>query len=74
MKHIAIVFIILALVSTFGCSGMTRTQQMTLSGAGIGAGGGAVLGAVSGGSPVVGAVVGSGVGAVTGYILGERKK
>jgi len=74
MKHIAVVFIVLALVSTSGCAGMTRTQQKTLSGAGIGAGGGAILGAVTGGNPVVGAVVGSGVGAVTGYILGEREK
>jgi len=75
MKHIAVVFIILVFVVTFvGCSGMTRTQQTTLSGAGIGAAGGAVLGAVVGGSPVVGAVVGGGVGAVTGYIIGEHKK
>ena len=74
MKQIAIVFIILAIVSTFGCSGMNNTEQKTLSGAGIGAGGGAVLGAVTGGSPVVGAVVGGGVGAVTGYILGESDK
>jgi hypothetical protein len=73
MKHIAVVLLVLALVSTFGCSGMTSTQQKTLSGAGIGAGGGAVLGAVSGGSPVVGAVVGSGIGAITGYILGESQ-
>jgi len=74
MKHIAVVFIFLALVSMFGCAGMSRTQQKTLSGAGIGAGGGAILGAVTGGSPIVGAVVGSGVGAVTGYILGEKEK
>ena len=73
MKHIAVVFItILALFSSLGCSGMTRTQQKTLSGGAIGAGGGAVLGAVTGGSPVVGAVVGGGIGAVTGYILGEH--
>lgn len=74
MKHIAVVFFVLALVSMSGCSGMTRTQQMTLSGAGIGAGGGAILGAVTGGSPAVGAVVGGGVGAVTGYILGESDR
>lgn len=74
MKNIAVVFIFLALVSSFGCAGMTPQQQKTLSGAGIGAGGGAVLGAVTGGSPVVGAVIGSGVGAATGYILGERDK
>ena len=46
MKRIAVVFIILVFTFTFvGCSGMTRTQQTTLSGAGIGAVGGAVLGA-----------------------------
>jgi len=74
MKHIALGFIALAFVSMFGCSGMTQTQQKTLSGAGIGAGSGAVLGIVTGGSPAVGAVVGGGVGAVTGYILGEGEK
>jgi hypothetical protein len=72
MKRITVAFIVLVLASTFGCSGMTGTQQKTLSGAGIGAGGGAVLGAAAGGSPVTGAVVGAGVGAVTGYILGEH--
>ena len=52
MKRIAVVFIILVFVFTFvGCSGMSRTQQTTLSGAGIGAVGGAVLGAAVGGSP-----------------------
>lgn len=74
MKHIAIAFTVLVLASTFGCAGMTGTQQKTLSGAGIGAGGGAVLGAVTGGSPVTGAVIGAGVGAATGYILGEKQK
>ena len=53
MKRIAVVFIILVFTFTFaGCSGMTRTQQTTLSGAGIGAAGGAILGAVVGGSPL----------------------
>jgi hypothetical protein len=74
MKYIMVVFAVLALVSTVGCSGMSRTEQKTLSGAGIGAGAGAVVGAVSGGSPVTGAVVGAGVGAATGYIVGESEK
>lgn len=74
MKYIKVAFIILAFASTLGCSGMSSTQQKTLSGGAIGAGGGAVLGAVTGGSPVVGAVVGGGVGAITGYILGEHNK
>ena len=73
MRHITVVSILLAFVLLFGCAGMTRTQQKTLSGAGIGAGGGAILGAVTGGSPAVGAVIGGGVGAVTGYILGESE-
>jgi len=73
MKRIAVVFIIL--VFTFvGCSGMTRTQQTTLSGAGIGAVGGAVLGAAVGGSPLVGAAAGAAVGGVAGYIVGEHNK
>ena len=75
MKRIAVVFIILVFVFTFvGCSGMTRTQQTTLSGAGIGAAGGVVLGALVGGSPLVGAGVGAAVGGVAGYIVGESKK
>lgn len=74
MKHIKYGFLLFVLAITLGCSGMTNTQQKTLSGAGIGAGGGAVLGAVTGGSAVTGAVIGGGVGAVTGYILGEKDK
>lgn len=72
MRQMMVVLIVLACVSMSGCAGMSRTQQKTLSGAGIGAGAGAVLGAVTGGSPVTGAVVGGGVGAATGYILGEH--
>lgn len=74
MKRISAGLLLLVLATMLGCSGMSNTQQKTLSGAGIGAGGGAVLGAITGGSPVTGAVVGGGVGAVTGYILGESDK
>ena len=45
MKRIVIVFVVFAFVFSFvGCAGMSRTQQTTLSGAGIGAAGGAILG------------------------------
>ena len=74
MKQIALITIIIALITTSGCSGMNNTEQKTLSGAGIGAGAGAVLGAITGGSPVTGAVVGAGVGAASGYIVGESDK
>ena len=72
MKRILIVFFMLAFVFSFvGCAGMSRTQQTTLSGAGIGAVAGGVLGAVVGGSPLVGAAVGAGVGGAAGYVVGE---
>lgn len=72
MKRIVIIFIMLAFVFTFvGCAGMSRTQQTTLSGAGIGAVGGGVLGALVGGNPLVGAAIGAGVGGAAGYVVGE---
>jgi hypothetical protein len=71
MKRIALVFMIFALVFSFGCTGMSARQQSTLSGAGIGAVGGGVLGAVVGGSPVTGALIGAGVGGAAGYLLQE---
>jgi len=72
MKRIVIIFIMLAFVFSFaGCAGMSRTQQTTLSGAGIGAVGGGLLGAAVGGSPLVGAAVGAGVGGAAGYLIGR---
>ena len=71
MKRIAVVFMIFALVFSFGCTGMSARQQSTLSGAGIGAVGGGVLGALVGGSPLVGAAIGTGVGGAAGYMLGQ---
>jgi len=72
MKRIASVFIIIVLVfSSFGCAGLSPTQQSTLTGAGVGALGGGVLGAVVGGSPVTGAVIGAGVGGAAGYLLSK---
>lgn len=64
-------FFTLALVAafTFGCAGMTPTQQRALSGGAIGAAGGAALGAITGGSPAVGAAVGGAAGVLTGIII-----
>ena len=69
MKYLIVVVLALA---TFGCVGMSREQQSTLSGGAIGAGGGALIGGLSGGSPAVGAVLGGAAGALTGYIVGEH--
>ncbi|MBF0523839.1 MAG: hypothetical protein HQK56_01940 [Deltaproteobacteria bacterium] len=72
MKRITLALVILAFVCTVGCSGMSHTQQTTLSGGAIGAAGGAVLGAVVGGNPAVGAAVGGAAGATVGYLIGEH--
>jgi len=74
MKRLTIAIVVIFLVALNGCSGMTRTQQTTLSGGAIGAGAGAALGAIVGKNPVVGAVVGGTAGAITGYFIGEQQK
>lgn len=56
------------------CSGMSQTQQRTLSGAGIGAGVGVVGTAVTGGCISCGAAIGAAVGAGTGYVYDKTKK
>jgi osmotically inducible lipoprotein OsmB len=66
--------VVFTLMFTFGCTGMTPTQQSTLSGGAIGAAGGAGIAAIAGGNPAVGAVVGGGLGALTGYMIGEHNK
>lgn len=57
-----------------GCSGMSQTQQRTLSGAGIGAGIGVVGTAMTGGCISCGAVIGGAVGAGSGYIYDKTQK
>lgn len=57
-----------------GCSGMSQTQQRTLSGAGIGAGVGVVGTAMTGGCISCGAVIGGAVGAGSGYLYDRSQK
>ena len=71
MNRIAMVLVVLALVTTSGCAGMTYTEQTTLSGAAIGAAGGAVIGAAAG-NPAAGAAIGGAAGAATGLVIGEH--
>jgi len=63
-----------ALAGLTACTGMTNTQQRTLSGAAIGTGVGAVGGAVTGGCITCGAVIGGAAGAAGGYIYDQTKK
>jgi len=60
-------FVTVAGLGVAGCSGMSTTEQRTLSGGAIGAGVGAVGGAVTG-CVTCGALVGGAVGAGAGYL------
>ncbi|MBU5635892.1 MULTISPECIES: YMGG-like glycine zipper-containing protein [Geomonas] len=71
MRALRYLAVVLLAALSFGCVGMSRQQQSTLSGGAIGAGGGALIGGLSGGSPAVGAILGGAAGALTGYILGD---
>ncbi len=55
------------------CSGMSNTEQRTLSGAAIGAGGGTLIGGAAGGRGG-GAASGAGAGAAGGYIYDQYEK
>ncbi len=59
--------LVLILLGTSGCAGLTPTQQRTLSGGAMGAGTGAVIGLIAGPpGALVGAVVGGAAGSATG--------
>jgi len=71
-KLIAIIPIVTVLL--VGCSGMSNTQQRTLSGGAIGAAAGAGISAIAGANPIWGAVGGAAVGAVSGYVYDQYEK
>jgi hypothetical protein len=56
-----------------GCTGMSDTQQRTLTGAAGGAAGGAAIGALAG-SAGLGAAIGGAAGGLGGYIWDQHKK
>lgn len=61
-------------IALTGCSGMSDTQQRTLSGGAIGAAAGAGIVAIAGGNPIWGAVGGAVVGAAGGYVYDAYEK
>jgi osmotically inducible lipoprotein OsmB len=72
MKQAAIVILAAAFLMG-GCSGMSYTQQRTLSGGAIGAGGGTLIGWAAG-CPACGAAIGAGAGALGGYAYDQYEK
>lgn len=62
------------ILSLSACSGMSTTQQRTLSGAGIGAGAGVATTVMTGGCVSCGAAIGAAAGAGAGYVYDKTKK
>ena len=73
MKNIFLVVILIVAVGLSGCSGMSDTQQRTLSGGAIGAGAGTVVGAIAGNTGM-GLAIGAAAGVAGGYIYDQHEK
>ena len=67
------ILVMLVAVLLGGCSGMSYTEQRTLSGGAIGAGTGALIGAAAG-APGTGAAIGGGAGLLGGYLYDQYEK
>lgn len=65
---------ITCIMALSACSGMTNTEQRTLSGAAIGAGVGTGVSAVTGGCVSCGAAIGAAGGAAAGYLYDRDQK
>ena len=74
MKTIKVVLFSSAVLVLSACTGMSDTQQRTLSGAGIGAAAGVGIGALTGGGLLWGAAGGAVAGAAGGYIYDQYEK
>jgi hypothetical protein len=72
IRTIAGALVVLMLL-TAGCAGMSTRQQQALSGGAIGAGAGVTLGAIAG-APLMGALIGAGAGGITGALWEDIKK
>ena len=70
----ALVLVPAMAIALTGCSGMSDTQQRTLSGGAIGAAAGAGIVAIAGANPIWGALGGAVVGAAGGYVYDQYEK
>ena len=68
-----LILVMVVAVSVGACSGMSYTEQRTLSGGAIGAGSGALIGWAAG-NPTAGAAIGAGAGALGGFLYDQYEK
>jgi osmotically inducible lipoprotein OsmB len=73
MRKLVVSMVLVGMVALAGCTGMSDTQQRTLSGAAIGTIGGYAVGAMTG-KKVTGMAVGAAAGAVGGYLYDQSEK
>ena len=73
MKSKLVILVMVVAIALGGCSGMSNTQQRTLSGGAIGAGSGALIGWAAG-CPACGAAIGGGAGLLGGYTYDRYEK
>jgi len=69
----AILLVMAATLLLSACSGMSYTEQRTLSGGAIGAASGAIIGGAAG-SAATGAAIGGGAGLLGGYLYDQYEK
>lgn len=74
MKTTLIALSTVGLLTLSACTGMSNTQQRTLSGAAIGTAAGVGIGALTGGGLLWGAAGGAAIGAVGGYAYDQYEK
>jgi osmotically inducible lipoprotein OsmB len=72
MKQAAALLLV-ALLFSGGCAGMSYTEQRVLSGGAIGSAGGALIG-VAAGSAAIGAAAGGGAGLLGGYVYDQYRR
>ena len=71
MKILRVSIILVLLVATFGCAGMTPLEERVLSGSAMGTAAGVGAAAIIGGPLVVGAVAGAAAGAGGGIVVDQ---
>lgn len=74
MKTTFIVVTSASVLFLSACTGMSDTQQRTLSGAAIGTAAGVGIGALTGGGLLWGAAGGAAVGTIGGYVYDQYEK
>ncbi len=72
MKKAILVIMLIFGIALSGCSGMSDTQQRTLSGGAIGASAGAIAGAVAGNTGM-GLAIGAAAGVAGGYLYDQHE-